>query len=247
MENKVLAIVNGNEITEKDINRSLLRFPKETQDHYKTEEGKKEFLDQMINFELIYNYALDGDMKNDSDYIEQMHLIEKDVLIQTGVKNIMSNINITEEEIEKYYKDNMQMFKSEETASAKHILVDTLEEIKKIQLEITNGMPFEDAAKKYSKCPSAPQGGSLGSFTRGRMVPEFEKAAFELQVGEISEPVKTQFGYHLIQLDEISAGSVKTLEEARPTIAENISHQKQNEKYINSVTELKNKYKVEIK
>ena len=185
MENKVLAIVNGNEITEKDMKRSLLRFPQETQDHYNTEEGKKEFLDQMINFELIYNYALDGDMKNDADYIEQMHLIGKDILIQTGVKNIMSNINITEEELEKYYKDNMQMFReSEETASAKHILVDTLEEMKKIQLEITNGMPFEEAAKKYSKCPSAPQGGSLGSFTRGRMVPEFEKVAFELKVGE---------------------------------------------------------------
>jgi peptidyl-prolyl cis-trans isomerase C len=247
MENKVLAIVNGNEITEKDIKRSLLRFPQETQDHYNTEEGKKEFLDQMINFELIYNYALDGGMKNDADYIEQMHLIEKDILIQTGVKNIMANINITEEELEKYYKDNMQMFKSEETASAKHILVDTLEEMKKIQLEITNGMPFEEAAKKYSKCPSAPQGGSLGSFTRGRMVPEFEKVAFELKVGEISEPVKTQFGYHLIQLDEKSSEDMKSLEESKHIIIENISHQKQNEKYIISVAEFKNKYDVEIK
>ncbi|MBU3158145.1 peptidylprolyl isomerase [Clostridium estertheticum] len=247
MENKVLAIVNGGKITEKDIERSLLRFPQETQDHYKTEEGKKEFLDQMINFELIYNYALDGDMKSDADYIEQMHLIEKDILIQTGVKNIMSDINITEEELENYYKENIQMFKSEETASAKHILVDTLEQMKEIKLEITNGMSFEEAAKKYSKCPSAAQGGSLGSFTRGRMVPEFEKVAFELKVGEISEPVKTQFGYHLIQLDEKSAGNVKTLEESRPMIAENISHQKQNEKYISTVTELKDKYKVEIK
>ena len=59
-------------------------------------------------------------------------------------------------------------------------------------------MSFEEAAQKYSKCPSAAQGGSLGSFTRGRMVPEFEEAAFQLKVGEISEPVKTQFGYHLI-------------------------------------------------
>ncbi|MBU3179531.1 peptidylprolyl isomerase [Clostridium estertheticum] len=247
MENKVLAIVNGSKITEKDIERSLLRFPQETQDHYKTEEGKKEFLDQMINFELIYNYALDGDMKSDADYIEQMHLIEKDILIQTGVKNIMAGINITEEELENYYKENISMFKSEETASAKHILVDTLEQMKEIKLEITNGMSFEEAAKKYSKCPSAAQGGSLGSFTRGRMVPEFEKVAFELKVGEISEPVKTQFGYHLIQLDEKSAGNVKTLEESRPMIAENISHQKQNEKYISTVTELKDKYKVEIK
>ncbi|MBU3183187.1 peptidylprolyl isomerase [Clostridium psychrophilum] len=246
MENKVLAIVNGNKINQKDVDRSLLRFPQETQEHYKTDEGKRQFLDQIINFELIYNYALDSDMKKDPDYVEQMKLIGKDVLIQIGVKNILANINITEEEIKKYYEDNSGIFKSEETASAKHILVDTLEQIKKIKVEITNGMSFEEAAKKYSKCPSSAQGGNLGEFTRGKMVPEFEKVAFELKVGEISEPVKTQFGYHLIQLDKKSPGKVKSLEESRQTIVENISHQKQNEKYMSFVTELKDKYKVEI-
>jgi len=247
MENKVLATVNGSEITEKDIERSLLRFPKETQDHYKTEEGKKQFLEQIINFELIYNYALESDMKKDPEYIEQVRLIEKDVLIQIGVKNIMAGIDITEEEIQKYYESNSEMFKSEETASAKHILVDTLEQMQEIKLEIVNGLSFEEAARKYSKCPSAAQGGSLGSFTRGRMVPEFEKAAFELQVGEISEPVKTQFGYHLIQLDEKSTEDAKSLEESRHMIVKNILNQKQNEKYISSIEELKNKYKIEIK
>jgi len=247
MENKVLATVNGSEITEKDIERSLLRFPKETQDHYKTEEGKKQFLEQIINFELIYNYAVESDLKKDPEYIDQVRLIEKDVLIQIGVKNIMAGIDITEEEIQKYYESNSEMFKSEETASAKHILVDTLEQMQEIKLEIVNGLSFEEAARKYSKCPSAAQGGSLGSFTRGRMVPEFEKAAFELQVGEISEPVKTQFGYHLIQLDEKSTEDAKSLEESRHMIVKNILNQKQNEKYISSIEELKNKYKIEIK
>jgi peptidyl-prolyl cis-trans isomerase C len=247
MENKVLAIVNGSEITEKDIERSLLRFPKETQDHYKTEEGKKQFLEQIINFDLIYNYALDNGMKNDPEYIEQVSFIEKDILIQMGVKNIMADVDITEEEIQKYYENNSEMFKSEETASAKHILVDTLDQMEEIKTEITNGMSFEEAAQKYSKCPSSAQGGSLGSFTRGRMVPEFEKAAFELEVGQISEPVKTQFGYHLIKLDEKNLGEAKSLEESRQMIVKNILNQKQNEKYISSVTELKNKYDVELK
>ncbi len=247
MENKVLAIVNGSKITEKDIKRSLLRFPQETQEHYKTEEGKKQFLDQMINFELIYSHALDSDMKNDPDYIEQVKLIEKDVLIQIGVKNIMASVDATEEEIKKFYEDNSEMFKSDETASAKHILVDELEQMKEIKLEITNGMSFEEAAKKYSKCPSSAQGGSLGSFSRGRMVPEFEDAAFKLQVGEISEPVKTQFGYHLIQLDEKTPKGTKSLEESKEIIVKNLLNQKQNEKYVSCITELKSKYTVEIK
>ena len=247
MENKVLAVVNGSTITEKDIKRSLLRFPQETQEHYKTEEGRKQFLDQMINFELIYNHALDNDMKKDPEYLEQLQLVEKDILIQIGVRNIMAGLDITDEEIQKYYEANSQMFKSEETVSAKHILVDDLDQMKEIEAEITNGMSFEEAAKKHSKCPSAAEGGSLGSFTRGRMVPEFENAAFELEIGEISEPIKTQFGYHLIQLDEKNAGSLKSLEESKQMIVKNLLNQKQNEKYISSITELKNKYDVEIK
>jgi peptidyl-prolyl cis-trans isomerase C len=225
----------------------LLRFPEETQEYYKTEEGKKQFLDQIINFELIYNHALNNDMKNDPDYIEQVQLIEKDLLIQIGVKNIMAGIDITEEEIQRYYEDNSQMFKGEETVSAKHILVDTLEQIQEIKEEITAGMSFEEAAQKHSKCPSSAQGGSLGEFTRGRMVPEFEAAAFELEIDEISEPVKTQFGYHLIKLDEKNAEEIKSLEESRHAIVKNLLHQKQNDKYTNTITELKNKYVVEIK
>jgi peptidyl-prolyl cis-trans isomerase C len=247
MENKVLAIVNQSEITEKDIQRSLLRFPEETQEYYKTEEGKKQFLDQIINFELIYNYALNNDMKNDPEYIEQVQLIEKDLLIQIGVKSIMADVDITEEEIQKYYEDNSQMFKGAETVSAKHILVDTLEEMQEIKSEITAGMSFEEAAQKYSKCPSAAQGGSLGSFTKGRMVPEFEAVAFELKIHEISDPVKTQFGYHLIQVDEKEPEEMKSLEESRHMIVKNLLHQKQNEQYINTITKLKGKYEVEIK
>ena len=247
MDNKVLATVNGCEVTEKDIQRSLLRFPQETQEYYKTEEGSKQFLDQMINFELIYNYALDNDMKKDPDYIEQMKLIEKDLLIQIGVKNIMADVDITEEEIQKYYEENKEMFKSAETVSARHILVDGLEQMQEIKTEIDNGMSFEEAAQKYSKCPSAAQGGSLGSFTRGRMVPEFEEAAFQLKVNEISEPIKTQFGYHLIQLDEKSSEDVKSLEESKHLIVKNLLHQKQNEKYINTITDLKDKYSIEVK
>ena len=247
MENKVLAIVNQSEITEKDIQRSLLRFPEETQEYYKTEEGKKQFLDQMINFELIYSYALNNDMKKDPDYIEQIQAIEKDLLIQIGVKNIMAGVDMTEEEIQSYYENNSQMFKTPETVSAKHILVDTLEQMQEIKKEITDGMSFEEAAQKYSKCPSAAQGGSLGSFTRGRMVPEFEAVAFELKLHEVSEPVKTQFGYHLIQLDEKNLEEMKSLEESRHMIVKNLLHQKQNENYINAITKLKGEYAVEIK
>lgn len=85
-----------------------------------------------------------------------------------------------------------------EEVKASHILVKTKEEAEKIREEILAGKSFEDAAIEYSLCPSGKRGGDLGFFGRNVMVPEFDHAAFELNVGELSQPVNTNFGWHLI-------------------------------------------------
>jgi peptidyl-prolyl cis-trans isomerase C len=82
---------------------------------------------------------------------------------------------------------------------ARHILVEQEYEAKDIEKKLSEGKTFEDMAKAFSKCPSGKRGGDLGEFGRGRMVKSFEDAAFELNPGEVSKPVRTQFGYHLIQ------------------------------------------------
>ncbi len=83
---------------------------------------------------------------------------------------------------------------------ASHILVSSLEEANKVVSELKDGKDFGELAKKYSKCPSGKQGGDLGFFSKGQMVKEFEDAAFSLEVGSVSGPVKTQFGYHIIKV-----------------------------------------------
>ncbi len=80
-----------------------------------------------------------------------------------------------------------------------HILVKTLTEANTVKTRLDKGEKFADVAKQVSLCPSGKKGGDLGTFTRGKMVKEFEKAAFELQKGQVSGPVKTQFGYHIIK------------------------------------------------
>ena len=85
------------------------------------------------------------------------------------------------------------------TVSARHILVENEHEVEDLQKKLSEGTSFEELAKSFSKCPSGQQGGDLGEFGRGRMVPAFEEAAFALDVDQVSAPVKTQFGYHLIQ------------------------------------------------
>lgn len=83
---------------------------------------------------------------------------------------------------------------------AEHILVNTQEQAQSLKTRIENGESFEDLAKEYSNCPSGRSGGDLGYFTYGQMVKPFETAAFETEVGKISDPVQTQFGWHLIKV-----------------------------------------------
>ena len=85
---------------------------------------------------------------------------------------------------------------------ASHILVSSLEEANKVISELKNGKEFGELARKYSSCPSGKQNGDLGFFSKGQMVKEFEDVAFSLEVGAVSGPVKTQFGYHIIKVTE---------------------------------------------
>jgi peptidyl-prolyl cis-trans isomerase C len=85
-------------------------------------------------------------------------------------------------------------------ASARHILVESLELCEKLKREIADGADFADKAREFSNCPSGKQGGALGEFGRGAMVPEFDAVVFSAPVGEVQGPVKTQFGFHLLEV-----------------------------------------------
>jgi peptidyl-prolyl cis-trans isomerase C len=247
MENKILATVNGREITEKELQETLSKFPKERQGYLLSDEGKKQLLEQVISFELINCYASENGMEEDKEYKMQLEKLKKEILTQATIKKILSEVTVTDDEVQKYYEANQETFKDEESLTAKHILVDSFEQATNVLQNIKDGMAFEEAASKYSSCPSKEQGGNLGSFTRGRMVPEFEKAAFELEVGVVSEPVQTQFGYHLIKVEEKSEAAVKAFDEVKATIKAELLNERQGFKYMQFVEGLKTKYKVEIK
>ena len=123
------------------------------------------------------------------------------------VKNDTVEENITVEE-NKTVEDNTTEIKEEKVeimvkkVHAKHILVKTEEEANAILYDLKNGQEFEEVAKEKSTCPSGKKGGDLGWFGKGMMVKEFETAAFELKPGELSKPVKTQFGWHIIKVVE---------------------------------------------
>ena len=140
------------------------------------------------------------------------------------------------------------MFQKGAQARAKHILTATEEESLKVLDELQKEeKTFEEAAKAYSTCPSGAQGGDLGTFGRGQMVKEFDEAVFTAEVGKVLGPVKTDFGYHLIRVDELSGDGVAAFEEVAPQIARQLTAEKQNEVYMATRAEVIEKYGLEFK
>ena len=125
-------------------------------------------------------------------------------IVGLGTTSILSSCGESKDtEVKAHFETNKEKFSTPEQTDTSHILVDSEEECKEIHKKIVNNeITFEDAAKTHSKCPSKEKGGNLGSFPKGQMVPEYEAVAFSMKKDEISEPVKTQFGYHIIKLND---------------------------------------------
>ncbi|WP_427339616.1 peptidylprolyl isomerase [Caloranaerobacter sp. DY30410] len=245
-ESRVLATVNGKQITEKDVDLLLRNLGPQRAMQFYSEEGRKRLLDELINQELIYLDALESGLDSDEEFLAELEYMKQNLLKQFAVRKLLENISIEEEELVTFYSDNKEKFKKPETVRARHILVDTESEANKIIEEIKSGLNFEDAAKRYSKCPSKANGGDLGYFTRGKMVKEFENASFELEKGQMSEPVKTSFGYHIIEILDKKEEEISPFEAVKDQIKNQLIAAKQNEVYFKKVEELRNIYEVKV-
>lgn len=244
-ENKVLATVNGKDITSQDVYHFLNQLDPQTAAQFKSPEGISQITNELVNQELLYLEALKNGLDEEENYKKELERVKAGVLKQYAINKLFSGITISEEEITQFYDKNKQYFQKPETARASHILVDDEQKADEILNEIENGLSFEEAATKYSNCPSKANGGDLGEFTRGRMVPEFEEVAFSMEEGKISHPVKTQFGYHLIKLNYKKESAISPLEEVKDQINKQLIMMKQQERYIDKTEELKKNFKVE--
>ncbi|MDF1825011.1 MAG: peptidylprolyl isomerase [Verrucomicrobiales bacterium] len=161
--------------------------------------------------------------------------------------------------VKTYYEENPDEFKQEANVSASHILVSTQgitdeaelaakEEAAKdliAQLAESDGENFAELAGAHSDCPSKAEGGSLGQFAKGQMVPEFEKAAFEQEVGVIGDLVKTQFGYHIIKVTDRAEEKKMTYDEVKDDLATNLFEKAKGEKIEGYLAELRTNAKIE--
>jgi len=235
----VLATVNGKTITSDEVNAVLMegtqgRFtslPKEKQD-----ELQHRVVDGLIMQELVFEAAKKDGVLESSEYKKEyddiVGRIEKQLAAKVWQEKMLDGIKVSEAAEKKYYNEHSQEFEQKEKVHARHILVKTEDEAKKIIAELKGlsgdklKSKFIDEAKTKSTGPSGPKGGDLGFFQQGQMVPEFNDAVFSMKVGTITpNPVKTQFGYHVIYLEEKQAGKKSSFEEAKSYIEQRLKQE----------------------
>lgn len=197
--------------------------------------------------------------QNQLDEKQLRENLRKETMINAVLeKEVASKVQISDAEVKKFYDDNKDKFQQPESVRASHILVGvdakaTDEEKKKAKekaeallKKIKDGADFSELAKKESTCPSSQQGGDLGEFGRGQMVPPFEKAAFALKPGEVSDVVETKFGYHIIKLTEKKEAREVPLDQVKDRIRDYLKNQETQKKIGDYIAALKKDAKIEL-
>jgi peptidyl-prolyl cis-trans isomerase C len=240
-EDKVVAVVNGHEIktsevqmAAEDILGQLPDIPPKLRYPY--------IVEYLVERHLLAQAAVKEGVAESDEYKRRLALYQAKALRDAYfAQSIVPTV--TEEEMKKAYDTESAKVAQTERVRARHILVASEQEAKQVRARIEKGDKFEDLAKQYSLDGSKEYGGDLGYFTAPEMVPEFSKAAFALKPGEVSQPTKTDFGWHIIKLEDRKMGGAQPYDQVKTAIRNILLRKKTQEKIIS----LRLKSKVELK
>src|SRR3954471_4567016 len=237
--NPVLAKVNGQEIRQSDVaiaeeelGPSLAQMDPASR--------KDNVLSFLIDMKIVAKAAEDKKVADRDDFKAKLNFA-RNRLLMDSLLGSEGKEALTDANMKKVYDDAAKQISGEQEVHARHILVETEDEAKKIAEELKKGANFAELAKKSSKDPGAADGGDLGFFTKDQMVPEFSKVAFELEPGKISDPVKSQFGWHVIKVEEKRNRQAPAFDQVRPQIEQYVVRKAQ----ADYVTKLREAAKIE--
>jgi peptidyl-prolyl cis-trans isomerase C len=214
--NPVLAKVNGAEIrasdvalAEEELGPSLAQMDPATK--------KENVLSFLIDMKIVSKEAEDKKIADRDDFKSRL-AFARNRLLMDNLLAVEGKAATTDENMKKVYEEAAKQISGEQEVHARHILVETEDQAKKVEEQLKKGADFAELAKKESKDPGASDGGDLGFFTKEQMVPEFSTVAFALEPGKISDPVKTQFGWHVIKVEEKRTRKPPDFEQVKPQI-----------------------------
>ena len=236
----VVATVNGQPITESDLRFAENELGGEIA-NLPPEVKRRALAEYLIDNELFAKAAEAAKISATPEYEQQMRYLKRRVLRELYFDKTLKG-KIGEDEAKKIYTEKIAQLKPEEEIEARHILVDSEEKAKELHAKIVAGADFAQLAKENSTdTGSKDQGGVLGYFGHGQMVPEFEAAAFKLEKGQVSEPVHTNFGWHIIKVDDRRKKEPPSFAAVKDTILNSLVVRKAQD----TATELRSKAQVE--
>lgn len=215
----VLATVNGDEITLGHVVATVAALPQQY---------------QQIEDDVLYDFVLEQLIQQQLLGQQQEELTQQNALtldnetrslLAVQTVNALTNDVVTDEAVQAAYDAQFSEFEGEDEFDASHILVESEDEAKALKAQLDDGADFAEMAREHSTGPSGPNGGALGWFGKGQMVPEFENAVLGLEKGQISDPVQTQFGWHLVILNDKRKSEAPALEAVRDELAQTIQQE----------------------
>ena len=223
-ERILVAKLNGEDIYLDEVLRPVEKLPEEIRQQ-PLETYFDRLIDDIVDSRLAAAAGNEAGLTNDERVIEQMSIAAQRVLAEAWINSELRK-SITDEAVQQAYDIFVADEQSRHEVRARHILVKEKAEAEAVIAELQGGADFAELAKKRSTGPSGPNGGDLGYFPRGAMVPAFENAAFALEAGSFTQtPVQTQFGWHIILVEEKRIAEAPTIEELAPQLRQNLISQ----------------------
>ncbi len=262
-EPKVLASIGGEHITQADLDQAMNALDPQRRAVYSTPEGQAQVVENLVDYKIFARSGREQGLQNTPEFKAAMAQVEDQLLFRAATEKILAEVDktpVTDADARKYYDEHQEIFHVPAAVRASHILIRSDKDMPKkdqddaqkkaagILREIELGkVTFEEAAKNNSADGTRSRGGDLGFFTKGQMVPPFEKAAFALKKGQMTpKPVKSEFGWHIIKVTDTRDASIRAFPDVKEDIKADLLRERQLEAVKKERDALRAKYGVTI-
>jgi len=243
-QDKVLAKIGDQIVTEKDLNETVASFPDK---FYETPEGQSKALDYLINIHVMAAEAQKQGLDKQPEVQRLLTYTTKEMLARVYLDKQTKNLpNPTDADAKAYYDKNKAQFVIPESVLLRHILVKSEKEAKEAIDRLKKGEKFPDLAAQISICPSRVKGGSLDWMPKGTLVKEIEDEAFNMKNGQMTGPIKSRFGYHVLLLEDKRPPQETSFDQMKDSIIERLKFEAQQEQYEKIAGDLRKKMNVQV-
>ncbi|MBI5577425.1 MAG: peptidyl-prolyl cis-trans isomerase [Deltaproteobacteria bacterium] len=242
---RILATVNGQPITEATLEEEAKSLPPYVRPILETPQGRAQFLESLITRDLLMQEALRRGFDRKEEVRERLNMARRSILLEALLKDVTEKApGLSDDALRKFYEANVDSFRVGDRVRVSHVLFKDRAQAEAMARQSRSGTPFEELMKQASK-----EGGvtaDLGFIERGKFDKTFEAAAFAAPTGSVAGPVRTSYGYHLIQVGEKKPAGLQPFEEVKGQIAADLREQAQRDAFETLLAQVKQKAKVQV-